>query len=168
MAKKKLDAVDIAAQQRAREQVEVEQAFLKGITTLRDLVAPSSLEIHASYFRLGTKYGRTIYVYAYPRQIYTGWLSSVINIDEVLDVSMFFYPVESEVVLKNLRKKVTQMQATMAINEEKGRTRDPGLEAALSDAEELRDEIQVGSERFFRYGLYITLYADSMEAVFCA
>ena len=158
-----MDAVDIAAQQRAREQLEVEQAFLKGITTLRDLVAPSSLEIHSSHFRLGTKYGRTIYVYAYPRQIYTGWLSSIINIDEVLDVSMFFYPVESEVVLKNLRKKVTQMQATMAINEEKGRTRDPGLEAALSDAEELRDEIQVGSERFFRYGLYITLYADSMD-----
>jgi conjugal transfer ATP-binding protein TraC len=160
---KKNNAVDIAAQQRAREQAEVEQAFQKGITTLRDLVAPSSLEIHASYFRLGTKYGRTIYVYAYPRQIYTGWLSSIINIDEVLDVSMYFYPVESEVVLKNLRKKVTQMQATMAINSEKGRTRDPGLEAALNDAEELRDEIQVGSERFFRYGLYITMYADSLD-----
>lgn len=162
MAKKK-DAVDIAAQQRAKEQVEVEQAFLKGITTLRDLIAPSSLEIHSSYFRLGTKYGRTIYVYAYPRQIYTGWLSSIINLDEVIDVSMFFYPVESEIVLKNLRKKVTQMQATIAINEEKGRTRDPGLEAALNDAEELRDEIQVGSERFFRYGLYITMYADSID-----
>ena len=105
---KRPDAVDIAAQQRAREQAEVEQAFQKGITTLRDLVAPASLEIHASYFRLGTKYGRTIYVYAYPRQIYTGWLSSIINIDEVLDVSMFFYPVESEVVLKNLRKKVAK------------------------------------------------------------
>ena len=160
MAKTK---VDVAAQQRSREQAEVEQAFQKGITTLRDLIAPSSLEIHAGYFRLGTKYGRTIYVYAYPRQIYTGWLSSIINIDEVLDVSMFFYPVESEVVLKNLRKKVTQMQATVAINEEKGRTRDPGLEAALNDAEELRDEIQVGSERFFRYGLYITMYADSLD-----
>jgi len=161
MARK--NKVDIAAQQRAREQAEVEQAFQKGITTLRDLIAPSSLEIHAAYFRLGTKYGKTLYVYAYPRQIYTGWLSSIINIDEVLDVSMFFYPVESEIVLKNLRKKVTQMQATIAINEEKGRTRDPGLEAALNDAEELRDEIQVGSERFFRYGLYITMYADSLD-----
>lgn len=162
MAQRK-DAVDIAAQQRAKEQVEVEQAFLKGITTLRDLIAPSSLEIHSSYFRLGTKYGRTIYVYAYPRQIYTGWLSSIINLDEVVDVSMFFYPIETELVLKNLRKKVTQMQASVSINEEKGRTRDPGLEAALNDAEELRDELQVGSERFFRYGLYITLYADSLD-----
>jgi len=163
MSKKKLDAVDIAAKQRALEQAEVEQAFLKGVTTLRDLIAPSSLEIHSSYFRLGTKYGRTLYVYGYPRQIYTGWLSSLINIDEVLDVSMFIYPVESQVVLNNLRKKVTQMQASLSINNEKGLTRDPGLEAAINDAEELRDQIQVGAERFFRYGLYVTLYADSLD-----
>lgn len=161
--KKKLDPIDIAAQQRALEQVEVEQAFLKGMTTLRDLIAPSSLEIHSSYFRLGTKYGRTLYIYGYPRQIYTGWLSSLINIDEVLDISMFIYPVDSQVILNNLRKKVTQLEASMSINNEKGRTRDPGLEAAMADAEDLRDQIQVGSERFFRYGLYVTLYADSLD-----
>lgn len=162
MARKK-DVVDIAAEQRAREQAEVEQAFLKGITTLRDLIAPSSLEIHSSYFRLGTKYGRTIYIYAYPREIYTGWLSSIINIDEVLDLSMYIYPVDSQVVLNNLKKRVTQMEATMSINSEKGRTRDPALEAALMDAEELRDQIQVGAERFFRFGLYVTIYADSLD-----
>lgn len=163
MAKKKLDPIDIAAEQRAREQAEVEEAFLRGMTTLRDLIAPSSIEIHSSYFRLGTKYGRTLYIYGYPRQIYTGWLSPLINIDEVLDISMYVYPVESQVVLNNLRKKVTQLEASMAINQEKGKTRDPGLEAALMDAEELRDQLQVGSERFFRYGLYVTLYADSLD-----
>lgn len=160
---KKQDAVDIAAQQRAREQAEVEQAFLKGVNTLRDLIAPSSLEFHADHFRLGTKYGRTLYIYGYPRQIYTGWLSSIINMDEVLDVSMFLYPVDTQVVMQNLRKKVTQLEASMSLNQEKGKTRDPGLEAALQDAEELRDELQVGSEKFFRYGLYITIYADSMD-----
>ncbi len=159
----KQSAVDVAAQQRAKEQLEVEQAFLKGISTLRDLIAPSSLDIHSSHFRLGTKYGRTLYVYGYPRQIYTGWLSSLINIDEVLDVSMYIYPVESQVVLNNLRKKVTQLEASASINSEKGRTRDPALEAAINDAEELRDQIQVGAERFFRFGLYVTLYADSLD-----
>ena len=163
MAKKKLDAIDIAAQQRAREQAEVEQAFLTGVRTLRDFIAPSSVEIQASYFRLGAKYGRTIYVYGYPREIYTGWLSSVINIDEVLDISMFIYPVDTQIVLNNLRKKVTQLEASMNINSEKGRVRDPGLEAALQDAEELRDQLQIGAEKFFRYGLYITIYADSMD-----
>jgi type IV secretory pathway VirB4 component len=160
---KQLSAVDVAAQQRAKEQAEVEQAFLKGVSTLRDLIAPSSIEIHSSYFRLGTKYGRTLYVYGYPRQIATGWLSSLINIDEVLDVSMYVYPVDSQVVLNNLRKKVTQLEASTSINNEKGRTRDPALEAAISDAEELRDQIQLGQERFFRFGLYVTLWADSMD-----
>ena len=162
MAKKK-DAVDIAAQQRAQEQAEVEQAFLTGINTLRDLIAPSSLEFHSGYFRLGTKYGQTIYVYGYPRQLYTGWASSILNADEVLDVSMFIYPVETEIVIKNLRRKVTQLEADLSINNEKGRTRDPALEAALNDAEELRDQLQLGAEKFFRFGLYLTIYADSLD-----
>lgn len=160
---KKQDAIDIAAQQRAREQAEIEQEFLKGVRTLRDLIAPSSLEINSSYFRLGNKYGRTLYVYGYPRQLYTGWLSSIINADEVVDIAMFIYPVESEIVMKNLRRKVTQLEASQSINSEKGKVRDPGLEAAISDAEELRDQLQLGAERFFRYGLYITLYADSLD-----
>ena len=160
---KKKDAVDIAAQQRAQEQAEVEQAFLTGINTLRDLIAPSSLEFHSSYFRLGTKYGQTIYVYGYPRQLYTGWASPILNADEVLDVSMFIYPVETEIVMKNLRRKVTQLEADLSINNEKGRTRDPALEAALNDAEELRDQLQLGAEKFFRFGLYLTIYADSLD-----
>ncbi len=163
MAKKRIDPIDIAAEQRAKEQAEVDQAFLTGINTLRDTIAPSSIEIHNNYFRLGTKYGRTLYVYGYPREIYTGWLSSIINMDEVLDISMFIYPVESQVVLNNLRKKVTQLEASMAINNEKGRTRDPALEAAIQDAEELRDQLQIGAEKFFRYGLYVTIYADSLD-----
>ena len=163
MARKKRDAVDIAAEQRAREQAEVEQAFLTGVRTLRDFIAPSSIELSSGHFRLGTKYGRTMYVYGYPRQIYTGWLSSIINIDEVLDISMFIYPVDTQIVLNNLRKKVTQLEASMSINSEKGKIRDPGMQAALQDAEELRDELQIGAEKFFRYGLYITIYADSLD-----
>ncbi len=157
------DAATIAAQSQAAEEAEIQRAFEQGITTLRDLISPSSIEIHSSYFRLGTKYGRTIYVYGYPRTLYTGWISGLINIDEVLDVSMYVYPVETTVVMKNLRKKVTQLEASYSVNAEKGKIRDPELEAAISDAEELRDKLQVGAEKFFRFGLYITLWADSLE-----
>ena len=161
MAKK--NVVSEAEQQRINELQSVENEFQKGITTLRDLISPASLEFEASYFRLGTKFARTIYVYGYPRQIYTGWLSSVINLDEVLDLSMYIYPVESQVVLNNLKKRVTQLEASMEVNAEKGKVRDPALEAALSDAEQLRDQLQLGAQRFFRYGLYITFYADSLD-----
>ena len=165
MAKKQpqLSAADIAAQAQLQEEVEIQKAFETGITTLRDLISPSSIEIHSDYFRLGTKYGRTIYVYGYPRSLYTGWLSSIINIDEVIDISMYIYPVDTGVIMKNLQKKVTQLEASANINSEKGKVRDPELEAAISDAEELRDQLQVGAEKFFRYGLYVTIYADSLD-----
>ncbi len=164
MAKQKqLSAADIAAQAQLQEEVEIQRAFEAGITTLRDLISPSSLEFHSDHFRIGTKYGRTMYVYGYPRSLITGWLSSIINMDEVLDVSMYIYPVETAIIMKNLQKKVTQLEATMDINSEKGKVRDPELEAAISDAEDLRDQLQVGAERFFRYALYITIYADSLD-----
>lgn len=161
--KKKLTAAELAAQAQTMEDAEIQRAFEQGITTLRDLISPSSIEIHSSYFRLGTKYGRTIYIYGYPRVLYTGWLSPLINIDEVLDISMYIYPVETAIVMKNLRKKVTQLEADISLNAEKGRVRNPETDAAIQDAEELRDALQVGAEKFFRFGLYVTVWADSLD-----
>ena len=158
-----LTPAQLAAQKQAAQDLEIQRAFEQGITTLRDLISPSAIEIHADYFRLGNKYGRTLYVYGYPRSLYTGWLSPLINIDEVLDISMFIYPVDSQVIMKNLQKKVTQLEASINVNSEKGKVRDPELEAAIGDAEELRDQLQLGAERFFRFGLYVTLWADSLD-----
>lgn len=161
--KNQLSAAEIASRSQAMEEMEIQRAFEQGITTLRDMISPSSIELYSNYFRLGTKYGRTMYVYGYPRTLYTGWLSSLINIDEVLDISMYIYPVETQVVMKNLKKKVTQLEASINVGAERGKVRDPELEAAINDAEELRDQLQVGAERFFRFGLYVTLWADSMD-----
>lgn len=158
-----LDPVAAAQAQQLKEQQEVQAAFQKGVTALRDFIAPASLEFESSRFRIGTRIARTYYVYGYPRQIYTGWLSSMVNMDEVLDISMFIYPVESQVVLENLRKKVGQLEAGLQIDSDKGKVRDPGKQAAVQDAEELRDKLQVGEERFFRFGLYFTVYANSED-----
>ena len=147
----------------ALEQQQVNTAFTKGITALRDFIAPSSLVFNNNYFQLGTRFARTYYVYGYPRQVYTGWLSSMVNLDEVIDLSMIIHPVDSQVVLNNLRKKVSQLEAGIQIDNEKGRVRDPGKQAAVQDAEEMRDKLQVGEERFFRFGLYFTIYGDSLD-----
>ncbi len=145
------------------EKQEVAAAFAKGVTALRDFIAPSSLQFDSNFFHLGTRYARTYYVYGYPRQLYTGWLSGMVNLDEVIDLSMIVQPVDSKVVLNNLRKKVGQLEAGIQIDSEKGKVRDPGKQAAVQDAEELRDKLQVGEERFFRFGLYFTIYGNSME-----
>lgn len=154
---------DLLAQQQARERAEVNDVLQQGLTTLRDLVAPSRLEFKSNYFLMGTRYCRTLYAYGYPRSIYTGWLSSLINLDEILDISMFIYPVDSQVVMQNLQRKVTQLEASMELNAEHGKVRDPALEAAYADAEEFRDKLQLGAERFFRFGLYFTLFASNED-----
>ena len=137
-------------------QQNAEQIYRQGVLSLRDIIAPSSFVIENNYLIIGTRYVRTLFVYGYPRTLFTGWLSPIINLDEIIDISLNVVPVESRVVLENLRKRVGQMEASYQINAEKGKVRDPGLEAAISDAEELRDKIQVGEERFFRFGLYIS------------
>ena len=163
MVKRKPTAAELAAQAQSMEDAEVQRAFEQGITTLRDLISPSSIEIQSDHFRLGTKYGRTLYIYGYPRTISTGWLSPLINMDEVLDISIYIYPVDTGVIMKNLRKKVTQLEADISLNAEKGRIRNPETEHAIQDAEELRDDLQLGREKFFRFGLYVTLWADSLD-----
>jgi conjugal transfer ATP-binding protein TraC len=160
---KKKPAEHSPQQLRSEERQEVKAAFAKGVTALRDFIAPSSLEFKSNFFQLGTRYARTYYVYGYPRQLYTGWLSTMVNLDEVIDLSIIILPVRSEVVLENLRKKVTQLEAGIQIDSEKGRVRDPGKQAAILDAEEMRDKLQVGEERFFRFGFYFTIYAGSEE-----
>ena len=150
-------------QAQASAQAQAEQVYRQGVVTLRDIIAPSSIEVEANFIKIGTRYARTLFVFAYPRSLFTGWLSPIINLDEVVDVSLNIEPVESKVVLENLKKKVGQLEANYSINAEKGKVRDPGLEAAISDAEELRDKLQVGEDRFFRLGIYITVYGKDLE-----
>ena len=158
-----IDPGALAESQRAAEQREAELIYRQGVVTMRDLIAPPSIEVDSGYIRIGKRYAKTVYVYGYPRQVFTGWLSPIINLDEIIDISLYIYPVESRVVLDNLKRKVGQLEASYSINQEKGRVRDPGLEAAIQDAEELRDKLQVGEERFFRFGLYLTMYANSID-----
>lgn len=165
MAKKpKIDKAQQAAiDQAAALKSEAERAYREGVLTLRDIIAPSSFTIENNYLIIGTRYVRTLFVYGYPRTLFTGWLSPIINLDEVIDISLNIMPVESRVVLENLKKKVGQLEASAQINAEKGKIRDPGLEAAITDAEELRDSLQVGQDRFFRFGLYFTIYGQDVE-----
>lgn len=147
----------------AAKQAEAARIYREGVVSLRDLIAPPSFEIESNYIKVGRRFARTIFVFGYPRTLFTGWLSPIINLDEVIDIGINVYPVESRAVMDNLKKKVGQLEADMQINAEKGKVRDPGVEAAITDAEELRDKLQVGEERFFRFGLYITVYGDNLE-----
>jgi len=146
-----------------REIIDEEKAYRRGIVSVRDIIAPAALKVEANNIRLGGKFLRTIFVVAYPRYISVGWFAPIINLNVTFDISMFFYPVKSSVVLKQLKDKVGNIEAQIIADAEKGAARDPLRETALRDIEYLRDSLTQGTEKFFQFALYITLYADSMD-----
>ena len=146
-----------------REVIEEEKAFRRGVLSVRDIIAPASLKIEANFLRLGDKFLRTIFVINYPRYISVGWFAPIINLNLTFDVSMFFYPVKSAIVLKQLKNKVGALEAQIVSDSEKGAARDPLRETALRDIEYLRDALTQGTEKFFQFALYVTLYADNLE-----
>lgn len=142
---------------------EVEQEYREGVTTLKDLLAPASLKFTNSYFELNGKFARSFFVLAYPRFLSSNWLSFIINSESALDVSMFIYPIDSGVILKRLKGKVGEIGSQIMMEQEKGLARNPMLETAYHDVEELRDSLQQGTEHYFRFSLYFTLYSDTLE-----
>lgn len=142
---------------------EAEKDYSGGVATLKDIIAPAALKIESDYMQIGEKYARTFFVFTYPRFLNTNWFSPIIDMPRVFDISMFITPMETPIVLKNLRKKVAQIGSQISLEAEKGMVRDPILETAYKDAEELRDRLQTGTEKFFKLGLYITVYGDTLD-----
>ena len=146
-----------------KKYIEAEKLYQEGLASVKDLIAPSAMDIEYDKLRIDGFYAQSFYVYAYPRYLNVNWLAPIINFDVTMDISQFIYPINSGDIMKTLRKKVAQMQSSVRINAEKGTVRDPGLETALQDAEQLRTEIQRGQEKFFQFAQYFTIYADSKK-----
>src|SRR4030043_1635707 len=119
-----------------------EEFFAEEPMKIADIVAPSFIEVGQNYLKLGEQFAKTYFIFSYPRYLSSGWLSPIVNLNVPIDISFHLHPVASEKILKQLRKKVTEVQAEIAENEEKGLIRDPALETAYHDLEDLRDKLQ--------------------------
>ncbi len=140
-----------------------ERVYREGTVAIRDLIAPSAMDVQSRYIQLGDVFLRTLFVVNYPRYISVGWNSPILNLSTTVDISMFFYPVKSEIILKQLKKKVGALQAQLSSDAEKGAPRDPIRETALRDIEQLRDDLTQGIEHFFQFAFYVTLYAKDLK-----
>ncbi|MDA1168770.1 MAG: ATP-binding protein [bacterium] len=146
-----------------KESQNIMHQFDTGVSSLRDILAPSAFKVNTKSIEIDGKFATTIYVTTYPRYLDTNWFASIVNFDVEFDVAMFIYPQDSATILKELRKRITQVSTSISMQAEQGKVRDPQLETAYQDIEELRDRLVQGTERFYQYGLYITVYANSEE-----
>jgi type IV secretory pathway VirB4 component len=164
--KKKFELEEDVLKKKEQEELitlEEERIYREGVVSIRDLIAPAAFNVEKNFLQLGTVFCRTIFIVSYPRYISIGWSSPVINLSVTMDISMFFYPVKSEIILKQLKNKVGALEAQINADADKGAPRDPLRETALRDVEQLRDNLTQGVEHFFQFAFYVTVYAESKE-----
>jgi len=140
-----------------------QRQFVDGLVSTKDIIAPGSLEVDFEYIRIDNKYYRTLFIAGYPRFVGINWLSPLINFDASLNVSMFIYPTDGKEVLDDLRRKIAEMEAEINTDVQRGRVVDPATQAKLEDALNLQADLVKGEERYFQFGLYVTISATSKE-----
>ncbi|HNS65661.1 MAG TPA: ATP-binding protein [Candidatus Woesebacteria bacterium] len=137
--------------------------FSRGLVTIQDIIAPEAIEIDFTFQKINSTYTRTLFVAGYPRSVPANWLSPLINYPHRISTSMFIYPVDSSEILDNLKRKITEMEAEIQSDLRAGKISNINTEVKLEDARYLREDLAKGSERFFQFGLYVTITAVSKE-----
>ncbi len=126
---------------------------------LADVIAPPAVEIGSNTMKIGDKITKTYFAMSYPRILSSGWLAPIVNLDKVFDISIHINPVDTSEILRDFQKKVAEVESQIINRQNQGMVRDPQLDAAYQNLEQLRDNLQQATEKIFDVGLYITIYA---------
>lgn len=137
--------------------------FAQGLVSIQDIIAPEAIEVDFTYQKINSTYTRTLFVAGYPRSVPANWLGPLIDYPHQMNVSMFIYPVDSQDIMDNLKRKITEMEAEIQSDIRSGKISNINTEVKLEDARYIREQLAKGSERFYQFGLYVTIQAESLE-----
>ncbi len=137
--------------------------YAAGELDLADTIAPAALKVEPKELVLGEKFSRSFYTISYPRFLTDSWFTPIVNLPRVFDVGIHIHPVETSSALRKFQQKVAEVESQISERQEKGLVRDPMLDTAFQDLENLRDRLQQAEERLFDVGVYMTLYGSSDE-----
>lgn len=136
---------------------------IAGPLSVSDIIAPPVIDIDFDYLKIGEWYFRTLFVAGYPRYVSANWLEPLVSFNHALDIAMHIYPTRSEEVLENLKRKVGEMEATIQSDLKRGKAIEPSVQVSLEDALTIQQELAKGAERFFQFGLYVTIPAKTVD-----
>ena len=139
------------------------QDFSQGLIDVKDIIAPSAIEVNFSNMVIGSKYFRSYFVIDYPSVVNPNWLEPLINFEYPIDISTFYYPKDTGEMLKLLKRRIAEFQATINIQIKGGQQGDPIIKQKLEDALTLQQQLAAGNEKFFQYGMYLTIHAESLD-----
>ncbi len=143
-----------------KKEEDVEGTASQTPLTITDIVAPSAVSISPKNINISGRLSRVFFAVSYPRYLSDCWIEPIMNLERELDISIIIHPIDTAETLKKFQKKVAEVQSQINEREGKGMVRDPQLDAAYRNLEELRDKLQQAEEKLFDVGFYIGLYAN--------
>ena len=131
--------------------------------SLPDVIAPAAVSMGPRSLNMSGRLMRFFFAVSYPHYLTDGWLEPILNLEREMDISIVIHPIDTSETLKKFQKKVAEVQSQINERANKGMVRDPQLDAAYRNIEELRDKLQQAEEKLFNVGLYLAIYAGTEE-----
>lgn len=137
----------------------------RGMSSIKDFIAPPSFERgFTDYLKVGDKYVRNFAIKGYPNHVSVGWLDYLYNYDGDLDIAINVEPSDERAALEELTAKITQLEAQLINEEEKGSIRNiTKLRSDIQRLYEQRSRLENNYENHFYVQIVGNLYADSLD-----
>jgi len=137
----------------------------KGSYNIKDFIAPPSMDrSDVNHIIVGKQYVRNFVMQGFPNQVYVGWLNALYNSEMEIDTMIHIEPADDRAALDALTGKITQFEAQLATENERGNIRNvTRLSDAIAGLYEERRKLERNIEKLYQVEILANLYADSQE-----
>lgn len=137
----------------------------KGVPTLKDMMAPPSFDRSAfDHLGVGDRVMRSFLLAGFPKHIMVGWADKLYNYDGDLDMSIHINPMDEREAIDELTDKITQFEAQLDVESEKGQTRNvTRLGNQIAELVREREKIEQNYISMFQVQMICNLYSKSLE-----
>ena len=139
----------------------------KGEFNIMDIVAPAGVDrSDPTCLRLENRFVRSFIINGFPRNVGVGWLDPLYNSQDDIDVVLHIEPTDERSALDELTDKITQFEAQLETEREKGNTRNvTRLGNKIRELYAQRERIELNYINLYYIQLGFNLFAKSKEAL---
>lgn len=136
-----------------------------GVPSLKDLIAPASFDRSSpDHMQVGDKFVRNFIIAGFPRQIAVGWANALYNYEGDLDLALHINPTDERTAMDELTSKITQFEAQLATEMEKGSNRNiTRLRSQIEDLYQERIKAEQNYISLFSIQMIMNLFTNNLE-----
>lgn len=137
----------------------------KGMRKIKDILAPSGFDrTDEDSIGIGGRCVRSFVVNGYPSTVQVGWLDSLYNSEEDMDVSFHIMPTDERSALDEINLEITKQEAQLQHEYKSGNIKNLSrLENKISQLYAQRTKLEQNQERMYHSCIVSNLHAKNKE-----